>query len=102
MNVPPRRTLRIAALTTVLAATGAAVAIGFRSGWLTTKTSSEYPVGRLRPADLTAEIIARPEPGVTTTEPVIPNAPKITNPVNMPATTTLPGSEVEDRGDDDD
>jgi hypothetical protein len=102
MNMPPRRTLYIAALAMVLAGTGAAVAIGFRSGWLTTKTSSEYPVGRLRPADLTTEINAPSEPGVTTTEPVFPNATTITNPLNMPAATTLPGPEVEDRGDDDD
>ncbi len=62
MNIPPRRTLRIAALTMAMAATGIAVAIGFGSGWLTTNTSSVRPVGRLRPADLTADISTSPYP----------------------------------------
>lgn len=89
MNAPARRTLLVATVVAVLAVSGTVVAVGFHTGWLTTNTN-EYPVGRLRPADLTADISAdvSPPPDVdaSTSQPAEPIRPA-TNP-----TTRLPAA----------
>ena len=66
MPRPSRRSLPILLLIIALAVFAAAVATGFRTGWLTTN-DSQRPVGRLRPADLATDITAPADRDATTT-----------------------------------
>ena len=100
MNNPTRRTLLVATVVAVLAVSGTAVAVGFHTGWLTTN-SNEHPVGRLRPADLTADISADvsppPDLDFTTSQPAEPIQPA-TNPTTrlpeaIPTSTANPRSD---------
>lgn len=99
MNNPTRRNLLVATVVAVLAVSGTAVAVGFQTGWLTTNTD-EHPVGRLRPADLTADISADvsppPDLDATTSQPAEPIHPA-TNPTTrlpaaIPTSTAIPRS----------
>jgi hypothetical protein len=90
MNAPARRTVLVATVVAVLAVSGTAVAVGFHTGWLTTNTN-EHPVGRLRPADLTADLTADvsqpPDLDATTSQPAEPIQPATNPTTRLPAAT---------------
>ena len=99
MNTPTRRTLLVATVLTVLAMSAAAVAVGFHTGWLTTNTN-EHPVGRLRPADLTADISTDvsppPDLDATTSQPAEPTQPATNPTTRLPTATSTSTAEPRD------
>ncbi len=96
MKPTTRRALLTVNVIAALAGSGAAVTIGFRTGWLTTNIT-EHPVGRLRPADLTANLTPPPDLDATTTQPAattvavpttVVTIPPGQHSINGPVTTT--------------
>ena len=97
MNPTIRHALLTVTVIAALACSGAAVTIGFRTGWLTTNTT-KHPVGRLRPADLTANLTPPPDLDATTTQPAASNVvvttvvvtiPPGPHPTNSPVASTI-------------